>query len=124
MPEPFGPMIACTSPAFTARSMPLRIFLPSTFDVEVLDFKHCRRSPSSTRPDRWRLRPMYLKVAALIAALDAGDDADCVGVRILDDVDLRLWWRARDSEALAAGIDDLMRLGAGRRSDHVAGADR
>src|SRR3954463_11483736 len=29
-PEPFGPMIACTSPLFTTRSIPLRIVLPST----------------------------------------------------------------------------------------------
>src|SRR6266851_7679627 len=29
-PEPFGPMIACTSPLFTTRSMPFRIGLPST----------------------------------------------------------------------------------------------
>src|SRR2546428_8029209 len=30
LPEPFGPMIACTSPLFTARSIPFRIGLPST----------------------------------------------------------------------------------------------
>src|SRR6185436_4966936 len=29
LPDPFGPMIACTSPLFTTRSRPLRIFLPS-----------------------------------------------------------------------------------------------
>src|SRR5258705_10437549 len=29
-PEPFGPMIACTSPLRTTRSIPLRISLPST----------------------------------------------------------------------------------------------
>src|SRR5512142_197360 len=29
-PEPFGPMIACTSPWRTMRSIPLRIGLPST----------------------------------------------------------------------------------------------
>src|SRR5438128_6194270 len=30
LPEPFGPMIACTSPLRTTRSIPLRISLPST----------------------------------------------------------------------------------------------
>src|SRR5947207_13132725 len=30
LPEPFGPMIACTSPLRTMRSMPRRICLPST----------------------------------------------------------------------------------------------
>src|SRR5205809_6470541 len=29
-PEPFGPMIACTSPLRTTRSIPFRISLPST----------------------------------------------------------------------------------------------
>src|SRR5512132_2723756 len=30
LPEPFGPMIACTSPLRTVRSIPFRISLPST----------------------------------------------------------------------------------------------
>src|SRR5919201_2513113 len=30
LPEPFGPMIACTEPLSTTRSMPFRICLPST----------------------------------------------------------------------------------------------
>src|SRR5215204_6290177 len=30
LPEPFGPMMACTSPERTVRSMPLRISLPAT----------------------------------------------------------------------------------------------
>src|SRR5437867_6580681 len=30
LPEPFGPITACTSPAFTVRSTPFRISLPST----------------------------------------------------------------------------------------------
>ena len=29
-PEPFGPMMACTSPAFTSRSMPFNISFPAT----------------------------------------------------------------------------------------------
>src|SRR5687767_8074044 len=31
LPEPFGPMIACTSPLRTTRSIPFRISFPSTF---------------------------------------------------------------------------------------------
>src|ERR1700687_2036779 len=31
LPDPFGPMIACTSPLRTTRSIPFRISLPSTF---------------------------------------------------------------------------------------------
>ena len=35
MPEPFGPIIECTSPAFTTRSMPRRICLSSTDNQQV-----------------------------------------------------------------------------------------
>src|SRR6266545_7226738 len=31
LPEPLGPMIACTSPLRTTRSIPFRISFPSTF---------------------------------------------------------------------------------------------
>src|SRR6266852_205276 len=36
LPEPFGPMIACTSPLRTTRSIPLRISLPSTVTCRSL----------------------------------------------------------------------------------------
>src|SRR6266705_4953743 len=36
LPEPFGPMIECTSPAFTFRSMPLRISWLSTVPCRLL----------------------------------------------------------------------------------------
>src|SRR5216683_3027735 len=36
LPEPFGPMIECTSPAFTFRSMPLRISWLSTLTCRFL----------------------------------------------------------------------------------------
>src|SRR4029077_3492271 len=36
LPEPFGPMIACTEPLSTTRSMPLRIVLPSTLTMRSL----------------------------------------------------------------------------------------
>src|SRR6266851_5192481 len=35
-PEPFGPMMECTSPAFTFRSMPLRISWLSTLTCRFL----------------------------------------------------------------------------------------
>src|SRR3990167_5999829 len=36
LPEPFGPMIACTSPAFTRSVMPRRISRPSTLACRLL----------------------------------------------------------------------------------------
>src|SRR6267143_1086611 len=36
LPEPFGPMIACTSPLRTTRSIPFRISLPSTVTCRSL----------------------------------------------------------------------------------------
>src|SRR3569623_1470394 len=36
LPEPLGPMMACTSPALISRSMPLRMALPSTFTLRFL----------------------------------------------------------------------------------------
>ena len=40
LPEPFGPMIACTSPAFTARLMPFRIGLSATVAWRFSNFQH------------------------------------------------------------------------------------
>src|SRR5258705_13053439 len=36
LPDPFGPMIACTEPHATARSIPLRIVFPSTLTTRSL----------------------------------------------------------------------------------------
>src|SRR6478609_7824064 len=36
LPEPLGPMMACTSPAFTVRSIPRRISLPPAFACKFL----------------------------------------------------------------------------------------
>src|SRR3569623_2185 len=36
LPEQFGPMMACTSPALISRSKPLRMGLPSTFTLRCL----------------------------------------------------------------------------------------
>src|SRR5207253_8046542 len=36
LPEPFGPIIACTEPVSTTRSIPLRIVLPSTLTTRSL----------------------------------------------------------------------------------------
>src|SRR5437870_11263628 len=36
LPEPFGPMIACTEPLSMTRSIPLRIVLPSTLTTRSL----------------------------------------------------------------------------------------
>src|SRR5436190_4972230 len=36
LPEPFGPMLACTEPLWTTRSIPFRIVLPSTLTTRSL----------------------------------------------------------------------------------------
>ena len=41
LPDPFGPMMAATSPLLTVRSSPLRMRLSVDLDDEVLDFEHC-----------------------------------------------------------------------------------
>src|SRR5438093_12606727 len=52
LPEPFGPMIACTEPLSTASSIPFRIVLPSTLttrslisrlDIHTLPRRVCRK---------------------------------------------------------------------------------
>src|SRR5438093_7989497 len=52
LPEPFGPMIACTEPLSTTRSIPFRIVLPSTLttrslisrlDIHTLPRRGCRK---------------------------------------------------------------------------------
>ena len=40
LPEPFGPMMACTSPAFTVQVDPLEDLLVFGLDLQILDFKH------------------------------------------------------------------------------------
>ena len=50
LPEPFGPMMACTSPAPTVERQAVEDLLAVDLDVEVLDLEHCVRSPISCRP--------------------------------------------------------------------------
>ena len=40
LPEPFGPMMACTSPAFTDEVDAVEDFLVFDADFQILDFKH------------------------------------------------------------------------------------
>ena len=64
LPEPFGPMMACTSPAFTSRSMPRRISLPSTeacrfftLNIFSLPVFHIFQSPGESAPRVCGIRP-------------------------------------------------------------------
>ncbi len=53
LPEPLGPMMACTSPGFTERLMPRRISLSSTRTFKFLTssmFVSCRLSWRSSAP--------------------------------------------------------------------------
>src|SRR5947207_5906744 len=63
LPEPFGPMIACTEPLSTTRSIPLRIVLPSTLttrslisrlDIHTLPRRRCRDLRESHPVERLR----------------------------------------------------------------------
>ena len=64
LPEPLGPMMACTSPAFTSRSMPRRISLPSTeacrfftFNISFLPVFYISQSPGASAPRVCGIRP-------------------------------------------------------------------
>ncbi len=47
LPEPFGPMMAWTSPVGTTRSIPFRIALPSSMrGAQSLDLEHQPTDPS------------------------------------------------------------------------------
>ena len=56
--------------------------------------------------------------------LDPCDNAERLGVWIIDDIDLRLGGEREVAKLLAPGIDYLVRLGASWCGDHVAGANR
>ena len=58
MPEPFGPMSACTSPARTVRSTPFRIGSPASGpDVEIVDLEEGRRRRAGHRASLENERP-------------------------------------------------------------------
>jgi len=58
-----------------------------------------------------------------IGILDAGGDSDLSGIGIVDDINAP---EGRNAEIakLSAGIDDLVRFGAGRSGDNISGAKR
>src|SRR5687767_14421319 len=83
LPEPFGPMIACTSPLRTTRSIPFRISFPSTFTWRSLmtrsgngHFLLCKigecHSVERLRDGRLQLHPHRASAAVLLA--DAVED--------------------------------------------------
>src|SRR5712692_1858535 len=93
-PEPFGPMIACTSPLRTTRSIPLRISLPSTVTCRSLMTRSGnghfllreigeRHGIERLRDGRLQLHPHRSRSAVLLA--DAIEDRVALG-----SADLRL----------------------------------
>src|SRR5688500_6238917 len=88
LPEPFGPMIACTSPLRTTRSIPFRISFPSTFTWRSLmtrsgngHFLLCKigegHAVERLRDGRLQLHPHRASAAVLLA--DAVDDRIALG---------------------------------------------
>src|SRR5260370_17515780 len=88
LPEPFGPMIACTSPLRTTRSIPLRISLPSTVtcrslttssgngDLLLREVGECH-AIERLRDRRLQLHPHRSRSAVLFA--DAVEDRVALG---------------------------------------------
>src|SRR3979409_1989359 len=94
LPDPFGPMIACTSPLRTTRSIPFRISLPSTLTWRSLMTRSgngnslLRKSGEGHAGERLgdrrlQLHPDRPRAAVLLAdAVDDGIAAAGGGVRV------------------------------------------
>src|SRR5262249_38266877 len=59
-----------------------------------------------------------------VAVLDAGGDADLVGIRIIDDIHVGHRRDAEIAQILGPSVDELMRLRASRRSDDITSPHR
>src|SRR5262245_56726442 len=59
-----------------------------------------------------------------VGVLHARGDGDLLGIGIVDDVDPAHGRNAEIAQVVGAGIDELMRLRAGRRGDDVAATNR
>jgi hypothetical protein len=57
-----------------------------------------------------------------IGILDAGSDSHLPGIGIVDDINAPEGRNAEIAKLSIAGIDDLVRFGAGRSGDNVSGA--
>src|SRR3954464_7785659 len=117
-------MIACTSPSFTTRSMPFRIFLPPTSTWRFLISSIQMSLPVIGGIDPILTAHVFEGRAVKVAARYSRDDAERIGVRIVHHVDLGLGGKGQIAQLFRARIDNLMRLGARGRGNHVAGADR
>src|SRR6267143_2544004 len=123
LPEPFGPMIACTEPLSTTRSIPLRIVLPSTLTTRSL----ISRLDTHTLPRRRRryLRESHAVQSLRDAVLELQPDRPRPTVGLahtvqdglpLGGTDLRL------DRALERAHDVTGRDVAGLASEHIAAA--
>ena len=78
LPEPFGPMIACTSPAFTVRSRPLRISLPSISTCRFLTSRSA--IPKTPKSVRLAIAPTPAPFAVGLAPADDRENGQGDGV--------------------------------------------
>src|SRR5262249_25215151 len=149
LPEPFGPIRACTLPRPTESSSPLRIFLPSTSTCRSFTSNRCIRSYLDPRPEEppkaasRRMRACanssvfavvivgarHAAEAGIACSLEIGVlharcDSDLLGIGVVDDIDPAHGRNAEIAQLLGTGIDELMRLRSGRRGHDVAAANR
>src|SRR5438309_4704564 len=111
LPEPFGPMIACTEPLSTTRSIPLRIVLPSTLTTRSL----ISRLDIHTLPRRGRrkLRESHAVEGFRDAVLELQPDRPRPTVGLAHTV----------QDGLPLGGTDLRLDRSFERADDVAGRD-
>src|SRR2546426_10430263 len=112
LPEPFGPMIACTEPLSTTRSIPLRIVLPSTVTTRSLISR--LDIHTLARRGRRKLRESHAIESLRNAVLELEPDSPRSAVGLANTV----------QDGLAFGGTDLWLDRPLERADHVAGRDR
>src|SRR2546426_8410946 len=112
LPEPFGPMIACTEPLSTTRSIPLRIVLPSTLTTRSLISR--LDIHTLARRGRRKLRESHAIESLRDAVLEPEPHSPRSAVGLAHTV----------QDWLALGGTDLWLDRPLERTDHVAGRDR
>src|SRR2546428_6232828 len=111
LPGPFGPMIACTEPLSTTRSIPLRIVLPSTLTTRSLISR--LDIHTLARRGRRKLRESHAIESFRDAVLEFEPDSPRSAVGLANTV----------QDGLAFGGTDLWLDRPLQRADHVASRD-
>src|SRR5215510_11405641 len=139
-------MMAWTSPWFTVRSRPLRICLPSTltcrfftsnkairflfaiclFELFVFAVEIVRPLDAPHGDVGCRLEVGFSTIGSVdvVDYPDSGRDAHLAGIRIVDHVDRADGREPEIAQVFRAGVDDLVRVTARRRTDEIADAQR